>query len=90
MTPTPRTYATADPITAAQYTQNVIFDPCRFYSFACCNDTYGTPEFLSPGADGKTSVLVSADGTPIDTRVSRRPDDEIVLDETCTGVKLDA
>lgn len=28
------------------YTQDVIFDPCRYYEFNCCNDTYGDTEFL--------------------------------------------
>ena len=72
-------YIAPDATTAGQFTQNVIFDPCRYYGFACCNDTFGTPEFLTPAG------LLAADGSPLDPETSRRPDDEIVIDEQCTG-----
>jgi hypothetical protein len=28
------------------HVQNVIFDPCRQHGHACCDDTFGTPEFI--------------------------------------------
>ena len=74
-----------------QYTQNVVFDPCRSYDYKCCFDTYGTPEFLdvdtdpaSPTYGTRTSVLDS--GATIDPTTSRRPDDEYYIDNSCTGV----
>jgi hypothetical protein len=72
------------------YTQNVIFDPCRAQPFNCCNDTFGTPEYLKVQSDPKhpsygTRSTTYADGTPIPPNAQRRPTDQIVIDETCKG-----
>jgi hypothetical protein len=75
----------ADNTAATEYTQNVIFDPCRYYGYACCNDTYGTPEFMSaPAADG-TQTPLAADGSALDPTTSRRPANELYIDEDCDG-----
>ena len=97
--PWPRTdaYVVAAPPAGRAYVQNVIFDPCRQHGHACCNDTYGTPEFtraaaaaaaLGGGDDGEQVrrwPAVRADGSPLADDVSRRPDDELVYDAACEG-----
>lgn len=76
------------------YTQNVIFDPCRGQPFNCCNDTFGTPEYLSVASDPTqpstygTRRTTYADGTIIPPNAQRRPTDQIVIDETCKGALL--
>lgn len=73
------------------YTQNVIFDPCRQYGFACCNDTYGTPEFVSAdaqllqGEDVPRHRPLRDDGSIMTQETSRRPDDELYHAPACTG-----
>lgn len=68
------------------YTQNVIFDPCRSQSFNCCSDTYGTPEFRQIQSDG-TDVRRRASGVRLPLESSRLPTDALVVDELCTGVR---
>ena len=34
-----------------EYTQNVIFDPCRGYAAGCCMNNFGTPEWELISAD---------------------------------------
>lgn len=76
-----------------EFTQNVIFDPCREYEFDCCNDTYGTPEFEYVNADPTAqdyNVIrtVYDDLTPVPQAASRRPTDELYVDPSCTGEGL--
>ena len=74
-----------------RYVQNVIFDPCRQYGFACCNDTFGTPEYqsrgtyLPEGEDIPRHRPLRDDGSEMAQEISRRPDDELVHDAVCTG-----
>jgi hypothetical protein len=77
-------YVFQPPNRVTEYTQNVIFDPCRGYDHDCCSDTYGTPEFqvinTDPADIGYASrKLVDAAGTNIDVEISRRPDDELYI-----------
>ena len=80
-----------------KYTQNVIFDPCRQYGYACCNDTFGTPEYDSPetytseGEDVPRHKPLRDDGSEMLLETSRRPDDELYFEPKCkgaTGVKI--
>lgn len=78
-----------------EYTQNVIFDPCRGYEHNCCFDTYGVPEYLQVEGNSSlpsygTRTLQLDDGTPMDSEISRRPDDELFIDESCEGENLPA
>ena len=84
------TYVPKTADSAAAYTQNVIFDPCRGYAYNCCNDTYGTPEFIAyvanPAATNYgTEQYYAADGSVMNKVDSRRPDDELYINEDCTG-----
>ena len=94
-------YSFLPPDRVAQYTQNVIFNPCQGYEYNCCFDTYGTPEYqvvdgsavlpngnANPNYGLRTSVL--DDGSIIDPTTSRLPDDEFFIDNSCTGVNLPA
>ena len=90
LAPPTSNYVPATAASAAAYTQNVIFDPCRGYAFACCNDTYGTPEYAAYNTrvgDPAYGTLgyFSADGSPLDKSKSRRPDDELFIDEACVA-----
>jgi hypothetical protein len=83
-------YVLNEPDRVNDYTQNVIFDPCRDYAFNCCSDTYGTPEFVQYNNDSTSANYGSpeardAEKNVIDASQSRRIDDEIYMDETCTG-----
>lgn len=73
-----------------EYTQNVIFDPCRGYAAGCCMNNFGTPEWELISADPAAADYgsrrrVLADGSTLKPENSRRPTEELVLDETCTG-----
>ena len=83
-------YFLVEPNRATDYTQNVIFDPCRGQAFNCCNDTFGTPEWELVSADPAASdygerVRAYADGTRIPPGASRRPAEQLVLDASCEG-----
>lgn len=83
-------YVYAPPDRAAEYTQNVIFQPCRQYDYACCSDTFGTPEYATTianasRADYGTTYLTLDGGVAMDPAISRRPDAAYFIDETCTG-----
>lgn len=66
------------------YTQNVIFDPCRDQEYDCCKDTYGTPEFRRILPDG-TDLRLRAGGEQLPLESSRLPTDSLEIDELCTG-----
>jgi hypothetical protein len=83
-------YTFLPPDRAADYTQNVIFNPCQGYEYNCCSDTYGTPEYLivdsdpaSPGYGTRQQQL--DDSSTLDPTASRLPDDEFFVDNSCTG-----
>ncbi|RYE84790.1 MAG: hypothetical protein EOO65_01650 [Methanosarcinales archaeon] len=38
-------YIFRPPDRRTEFTQNVIFDPCRGHEYHCCNDTFGSPEY---------------------------------------------
>jgi hypothetical protein len=47
-------YVGSSAAASGAYVQNVVFDPCRQWGAGCCNDTFGSPEFVAtvaaPGA----------------------------------------
>ena len=76
-----------------EYTQNVIFNPCEGYSHDCCSDTYGTPEYLSVNSDPKSINYGIRrqrldDGSTLLQAVSRLPDDQLYIDDSCQGLNL--
>jgi hypothetical protein len=81
-------FAPPDP---AEYTMNVIFDPCRGYLFDCCNDTFGTPEYEVPSADalvdvgGGVASFVFEDRAPVPEEARRTPRKRLLIDETCAA-----
>ena len=83
-------YVYSPPDRQTEYTQNVIFDPCRGLAYNCCNMTFGTPEWdrivedpSSPDYAQRKSVY--SDGTLVMEGASRLPASTLVMDETCTG-----
>lgn len=86
-------YVYQPPNRDTEYTQNVILNPCSNYEYDCCFDTYGTPEYsyvennASLATYGTRSTL-NDDGDVMDIDTSRRPDDELFIDESCEGENL--
>ena len=68
------------------YLVNVIFDPCRNYEPDCCNDRFGTPEYIK-NENTSSQIILNEDGTEIDPLISRVPDQLLLLDEVCTGLE---
>ena len=88
-------YSFLPPNRATEYTQNVIFNPCQGYEYNCCFDTYGTPEYVVVDSDPNSQTYgtrsnVLDTGAVIDPTTSRLPDDELFIDNSCTGVNLPA
>jgi hypothetical protein len=87
----PTSFYVLTPPSPGTFTQNVLFDPCRDQPFSCCQDTFGTPEFElvagepSSAAYGARQYLY-ADGSPTPLNARRRPQDQLVVDATCTGL----
>lgn len=90
----PRDYYEWSPSDPANgYTQNVLFDPCRFHGVNCCNDTYGVKEFQRIDTTRVGSTLVETryevreDGTLLSHDVSRSVERDTYINELCTGVQ---
>ena len=88
-------YVYSPPDRTNEYTQNVIFDPCRGSTFDCCNMTFGTPEWEVIVADPLAANygvrrLVYSDGSTVPQGSSRQPSSTLVMDETCTGPAMPA
>jgi hypothetical protein len=87
-------YSFSPPQREIEYTQNVLFDPCRGYEYNCCFDTFGTPEYLRVESNASlpltygTRKLLYDDGSEMNLEISRRPDDELFIDESCEGENL--
>ena len=86
-------YVYQPPNRDTEYTQNVILNPCQNYEYDCCFDTYGTPEYLYIESNASlsnygTRATLTDDGEVMDIDTSRRPDDELFIDESCEGENL--
>jgi len=86
----PRDYYELDPSDPANgYTQNVLFDPCRYHAFDCCSDTYGTKEFsrIAPATATSESFRyeVREDGSALLHDSSRSVEQDVYVNEACVG-----
>jgi len=75
------------------YRNSVIFQPCMFQSFDCCNDTYGTPQYPvevenTNSEDFGEIVFVKDDATPFTEEASRFPDTQVLFDEECEDLAV--
>ena len=79
---------TTSPIFGApvDYLVNMIFDPCRNYGPDCCDNRFGTPEYLK-NENTSSQIVLNEDGTQTDPLISRVSDQLLLLDEVCTGLE---
>jgi hypothetical protein len=68
------------------YKVNIIFDPCRNYEPGCCNDRYGTPEYIQ-NENTSSQVVKTEENVVIDHLTSRLGDQLLLLDEVCLGLE---
>jgi len=87
-----RDYVKADdfyePIPAEDYTVNVIVDPCRGKAHDCCQDVFGTPQYVTANytrVEGSISSLrvVDEQGEEVDVSQSRLSDQLVYFDPDC-------
>mmetsp|Transcript_6451 Transcript_6451/g.18272 ORF Transcript_6451/g.18272 Transcript_6451/m.18272 type:complete len:552 (-) Transcript_6451:193-1848(-) len=82
------------PVSRADYVVGLIIDPCVGLEHDCCMDTFGTPQYLQ--LKGSTELSygddihsltqeVTENGDRLPLAASRRPDDYVLIDETCVG-----
>lgn len=82
------TYEYVDPI---GYKMSVIVDPCQDHPFNCCNETYGTGQYIvendsTQSEDFGEITFLKDDGSALAQEASRMPDDEVEFDEDCEGL----
>jgi len=75
------------------YLMSVIVNPCVGHSYDCCNETYGTGQYIVENTDtdsedfGRVTFLKN-NGDPLVSEASRMPDDEIFFDEDCEDLSV--
>ena len=78
-----------EPVPADQYAINIIVDPCRGHEPDCCQDVFGTPQYVKSFTRYPTSVstIESADesGGTIPMERSRLMDNSVFFDPGCTS-----
>jgi hypothetical protein len=78
-----------EPIPAEDYSVNIIVDPCRGHPIDCCQDVFGSPQYVSKNgtivSNSKSALqLNNADGDIIDHTKSRLADQTVHFDADCT------
>ena len=81
-----------EPIPAEEYSVNIIVDPCRGHPYNCCQDVFGTPQYVTANATrvlGKKTALQLVDekGESIPVAQSRLQDQLTHFDSTCSEVR---
>ncbi|KAG9414436.1 hypothetical protein AC1031_013793 [Aphanomyces cochlioides] len=74
------------PSAKPDYTIGILLDPCKTRDPGCCQDQFGSPEYIVPGSDlddRGTVELVDEFNAPIDPRYSRLGDTPTVYDGQC-------
>ena len=66
------------------YLNNVIFDPCRGHPYDCCEEAYGTPEYIA-NENETAQITLTSTGDPFDKEISRLQDQHVYVDDECTG-----
>mmetsp|Transcript_22181 Transcript_22181/g.28944 ORF Transcript_22181/g.28944 Transcript_22181/m.28944 type:complete len:410 (-) Transcript_22181:295-1524(-) len=77
-----------EPIPAEDYSVNIIVDPCRDHAIDCCQDVFGSPQYISPNRSRTTNSVSSlqlrtANGDAIETTKSRLADQAVHYDADC-------
>lgn len=79
-----------EPVPAEDYTVNLLVDPCKGKAYDCCQDVFGTPQYVTENytrVDGSISSLrvVDEKGNAVDLTQSRLSDQLVQFDPDCVS-----
>ena len=75
----PAPYTEVPSSSASTFTQNVIFDPCRGHAAGCCNNTFGTPEFVVVLSSASVTAAAVAAATGCNAAAGGPCDGTVIL-----------